>query len=120
MRMTISGAKKFAGLLVMGAVVMGASPAFAGGAASYSPSGAAYSYTYGNNAWAADKQNRNGKSYAEFWRTGADSSYHLWNKGGPGTTAYSDSIPSMAIYKLRACDWVPDNDDDCAGYSYTG
>ncbi|MCC3768208.1 hypothetical protein [Streptomyces sp. UNOC14_S4] len=110
-------AKRAAGLIVAGAALLAASPAVASSMGAYSPGGKAYAYSYGTNTIVAIKQNADGKSYAAYKRAaGGGDTYHAWNKSGPGTTEYSD--PGSTVTQLRACNWIPDNDDECGSWSY--
>ncbi|MCC3777847.1 hypothetical protein [Streptomyces sp. UNOB3_S3] len=110
-------AKKAAAFMIAGVALLGASPAFASDMGSFSPGKDAYAYSYGTNTKVALKQNANGKSHTDHMRSaGGGDVYHLWNKSGPGTTQYSDS--GSTVIQLRACNWVPDNDDECGSWAY--
>ncbi len=104
--------KTVVGLAVATLALLGASPALAQIDA-YSPSGKAWASTGYHDTAVWLKQNGDGKSHADYYRTDDDSPYHLWNKNG-GVT---NSSRGATIYRMRACDWVPDNDDNCGGWN---
>ncbi|MFC4518240.1 hypothetical protein [Streptomyces ehimensis] len=85
--------------------------------AAFSPGNRAKAISYGTNTKVRLTSKSNGKHVAEYLRVaGGDDVYHLWNASGPGTSKVSDA--GSTVVKLRACNWVPDNDDDCGGWSY--
>ncbi|GHF29278.1 hypothetical protein GCM10010218_08040 [Streptomyces mashuensis] len=103
-----SAARALAGLAVAGVALIGASPAFAEIRA-YSPNGKAWAATGYNDTKLWLEQRTDGKSHADYYRTDDDSPYHLWNKSG----GVVSSSQGATIYKVRVCEWVPDNNDNC-------
>ncbi|MFD9629929.1 hypothetical protein [Streptomyces violascens] len=106
--------KTIVGLVVAGAALVGASPASAA-FESYSPSGKMGSWTQASDTQVAIEAHKTGaKGYANYFRTTDPSSYYtLWNKTGIiDNRAYSNK--GGQVLNLRACNWIPDNDDECA------
>ncbi|MFC5719952.1 hypothetical protein ACFP1Z_07165 [Streptomyces gamaensis] len=108
-----STARGLAGLAIGGVALLGASPAFAMEA--YSPSGRAHAFTTSSDRAVKLEQLGLGMSHADYYRTtDPNEPYHLWNKGGIGTTASSGV--GNTVVKLRVCNWVKDNNDECGKY----
>ncbi|WP_274915188.1 hypothetical protein [Streptomyces sp. WZ-12] len=107
-------ARGLAGLAIGGLALVGASPAFAMEA--YSPSAHAHAWTTTSDRVVKLQQNDLGKSHADYYRTtDPNEPYHLWNKSGiMGSTATSGN--GNRVVKMRACNWVKDNDDECGKY----
>ncbi|MEU2870780.1 hypothetical protein ABZ769_16495 [Streptomyces olivoreticuli] len=103
--------KALAGLAIAGVALIGASPAFAEIRA-YSPTNSSWAATGYNDTKVWLEQKTNGKSHADYYRTDDDSPYHLWNKNA----GVVSSSQGATIYKLRVCDWIPDNNDNCGGW----
>ncbi|MFF0630788.1 hypothetical protein [Streptomyces sp. NPDC004296] len=111
--------KTIVGLAVAGAALAGASPAFAA-FESYSPGGKVGSWTQNNDTQVAVMlHSARDIGFANYYRTtDPDSYYTLWNKGGPGSTAYSGT--GGRVTDLRTCTWVKDNDDECSRWEIRG
>ncbi|MFE3181577.1 hypothetical protein ACFXKR_11930 [Streptomyces violascens] len=108
--------KTVVGLVVAGAALIGASPASAA-LESYSPSGKMGAWTQVNDTQVAVESHKTGtKGYANYYRTTDPSAYYtLWNKTGiVDNRAYSNI--GNRVTQLRACNWVPDNNDQCANW----
>ncbi|KNB50996.1 hypothetical protein [Streptomyces caatingaensis] len=108
--------RRLAVLALSGAALLGAPPAFADISA-YSPNGKAWAATGYSDTRVWLQQVSDGSSHADYYRgDGSEGAYHLWNKRGPGQTTSSGS--GATIYKLRVCEWVPKNDDNCGSWQY--
>ncbi|MEU2956057.1 hypothetical protein AB0M94_26090 [Streptomyces xanthochromogenes] len=102
------------GLVVAGAALVGASPASAA-LESYSPSAKMGAWSQANDTQVAVMNHKTGvKGYANYYRTTDPSAYYTtWNKSGIiNNIAYSNI--GNRVTSLRTCNWVPDNDDECA------
>ncbi|WP_137235722.1 hypothetical protein [Streptomyces sp. BPSDS2] len=81
-----------------------------------SPNGKAIASTYSSNTVVKVHQLRSGYSHADYYRKASSSTQrHLWNKSGVNTMVASGG--GSAIFKLRVCEWVKDNDDKCSGWT---
>ncbi|MFJ2828769.1 hypothetical protein ACIPC1_14525 [Streptomyces sp. NPDC087263] len=101
-------------LTVAGLALAGASPA-AAQLSKFTPNNRAYAYTTSSDSLINVWQQKSGYSHADYYRTASSGTQrHLWNKSGVNTTVTSGS--GSDVFKLRACEWVADNDDICSGW----
>jgi hypothetical protein len=96
-----------------------ASPAAATYVSAISPNLRAQAWTNGTALKASTTvtvyQMKSGYSHGDYYRAASSSTQrHLWNKSGTGTLVTSGT--GSDIFKLRVCEWVPDNDDKCSGW----
>ncbi|WP_460068417.1 hypothetical protein [Streptomyces sp. YKOK-I1] len=108
---------KLAAVAIAAAALLGASPAGAQTLAKWSPNSEAYAWSKGDNSTVSIREYSDNYSHVDYYRAASQSTQrHLWNKSGINTTATSGS--GSAIFKLRTCEWVKDNDDICSGWDY--
>ncbi|MFJ7156058.1 hypothetical protein ACIQUQ_14065 [Streptomyces sp. NPDC101118] len=105
--------KWIAGTVLTGVALLGASPAFA--LSAWSPSAKAYAETFSRDTAVSLTIKTSQKAHTDYYReTDPSDPYHLWNKGAKGSTTTSGY--GGKITQLRACNWIPDNDDECSRY----
>ncbi|GGZ24665.1 hypothetical protein [Streptomyces poonensis] len=101
-------------LTIAGLALAGASPA-AAQLTKFSPNDKAFAYTTKSNTLVSVWQQKSGYSHADYYRKASSGTQrHLWNKSGVNTTVTSGS--GSALFKMRVCEWVKDNDDICSGW----
>ncbi|MFJ2828766.1 hypothetical protein ACIPC1_14510 [Streptomyces sp. NPDC087263] len=94
-----------------------ASPTAAQALSKWSPDNQAYAWTKLDSEFVSVKTYTSTYAHADYYRAASNTTQrHLWNKSGTGTTATSGG--GSVIFKLRVCEWVKDNDDDCSGWDY--
>ncbi|GGZ24644.1 hypothetical protein [Streptomyces poonensis] len=102
---------------VLAAVALAAASPAAQALSKYSPDHEAYAWTQQSDKFVSVKTYTSNSAHADYYRAASNTTQrHLWNKSGAGTTATSGG--GSKIFKLRTCEWVKDNDDDCSGWDY--
>jgi hypothetical protein len=113
--MNMSRIMRVAALTVAVVAISAASPAVGATLTKTSPNAKAYAWSTGTNSTISVKLYTNSYAHADYYRAASNSTQrHLWNKSGINTTATSGS--GSTIFKLRVCEWVPDNDDICSAW----
>ncbi|MFI8105385.1 hypothetical protein [Streptomyces sp. NPDC086023] len=115
--MSTTRGKKIAALTIIGAALVGASPAFAGDMYAYRNGSEAWSRGTNGQVAVKDAKADSREVYSEYHRRYTDD-HELRNSSGYGTIVYGPFDSTNYVRALKACVAINFQPDECSAWSY--